>query len=62
MQQRQRSMKVVVVSCGKLQQEQPPQIQERFSTLQIAYRVPPRRLKMPNARAFETGPEVLRPS
>ena len=55
-------MKVVVVSCGKLQQEQPPQIQERFLTLQIVYRATLRRLTMPNARAFETGPEVLRPS
>ena len=59
MQQRQRSMKGVVVSCGKWQQEQPPQIQERFSTLQIAYHVPLRSLTKPNARASETGPEVL---
>ena len=52
-------MQVVVVSCGKLQQEQPPQIQERLSTLQMAYRVSLRSLTMPNARASETGPEVL---
>ena len=59
MQQKQRIMKDVVVACGKLQREQPPQIQERFSTLQIAYHVPLQRLTMPNAHASETGPEVL---